>query len=130
MMWAAGQGGKASSHQAPSAVACHGKALPVANGYLAALARSPWRYDASMELILYSTGACTLCEQALDLLLSMPELSGLALRVVDVATEDALLQRYGERIPVLRFASREIDSPFDRDAVIGLLGPSVLLDEQ
>ena len=74
-----------------------------------------------MELVLYSTGGCTLCEQALDMLLSMPELSGLALRVVDVATEDELLQRYGERIPVLRFAGREIDPPLDRDAVMGLL---------
>ena len=55
------------------------------------------------------------------MLLSMPELSGLALRVVDVATEDALLQRYGERIPVLRFAGREIESPIDRDAVMRLL---------
>ena len=52
----------------------------------------------------------------------MPELSGLALRVVDVATEDELLRRYGERIPVLRFADREIDAPIERDAVIGLLG--------
>ena len=94
----------------------------MAKGYLAALARSPWRYDASMDLVLYSTGSCALCEQALDMLLSMPELSGLALRVVDVAAEDELLQRYGERIPVLRFAGREIDAPLDRDAVIDLVG--------
>ena len=52
----------------------------------------------------------------------MPELSGLALRVVDVATEDELLRRYGERIPVLRFAGQEIDAPIERDAVIDLLG--------
>ena len=123
MMWAAGQGGKATSHQAPSAAACHGIAAAVAKGYLAALARSPWRYDASMELVLYSTGGCALCEQALELLLSMPELSGLALRVVDVAAEDELLERYGERIPVLGFAGREIDSPLDRDGVIDLLAP-------
>ncbi len=53
----------------------------------------------------------------------MPELSGLALRVVDVAAEDELLERYGERIPVLGFAGREIDSPLDRDGVIDLLAP-------
>ena len=76
-----------------------------------------------MELVLYSTGSCALCEQALELLLSMPELSGLALRVVDVATEDELLRRYGERIPVLRFAGQEIDAPIERDAVIDLLAP-------
>lgn len=74
-------------------------------------------------MVLYSTGGCTLCEQALELLLSMPELSGLALRVVDVADQDELLQRYGERIPVLGFAGREIDPPLDRDTVMGLLTP-------
>ena len=56
------------------------------------------------------------------MLLSMPELRGLTLRVVDVATEDELLQRYGERIPVLCFEGREVDWPLDRDAVIGFLG--------
>lgn len=55
------------------------------------------------------------------MLLSMPELSGLALRVVDVAAKDELLERYGERIPVLCFAGREINSPINRDAVMGLL---------
>ena len=55
------------------------------------------------------------------MLLSMPEVSGLALRVVDVAAEDELLERYGERIPVLGFAGQEVDSPLDRDAVMGLL---------
>lgn len=74
-------------------------------------------------MVLYSTDGCALCERALDGLLSMPELSGLTLRVVDVATEDELLRRYGERIPVLRFADRETDSPLDRDAVIALLTP-------
>ena len=121
MRCAAGQGGRATSHQAPSAAARHGSAAAVAKGYLAALAGSPWRYDASMELVLYSTGSCALCEQALDMLLSMPELSGWALRVVDVAAEEELIQRYGERIPVLCFAGRELDSPFDPPAVIGLL---------
>ena len=49
-----------------------------------------------MELVLYSTDHCTLCDQALELLFSMPELAGQAVRVVDVATDDALLSRYGE----------------------------------
>jgi hypothetical protein len=63
-------------------------------------------------LVLLSTDHCSLCERALDLLLSMPELRGLALQVVDVADDDALTERYGERLPVLLGGGRELDWPF------------------
>lgn len=76
----------------------------------------------SNHLVLLSTTHCTLCEQALDLLLAMPELRGLSLRVVDVADDDALLGRYGARLPVLVApAGRELDWPFTRDDVAALL---------
>ena len=76
-----------------------------------------------MELVLYSTDHCTLCDQALELLFSMPELAGQPLRVVDVATDDALLDRFGERLPVLELygADVRLDWPFDAQAVLGLL---------
>lgn len=77
-------------------------------------------------MILYSTDHCTLCDQALELLFSMPELAGLPLRVVDVATEQTLLERLGERLPVLESPEngRQLDWPFDADAVLTLLsGP-------
>jgi len=74
-----------------------------------------------LKVILYSTDHCTLCEQALDLLLSMPELAGTQLKVVDVALDDALQARYGERLPVLELASgadsRALDWPFDAPIV-------------
>jgi len=66
-------------------------------------------------LTLYTTDHCTLCEQALDLLLSMPELAGLALSVRDVAADAVLTDRYGERLPVLAWdapGARELDWPF------------------
>lgn len=81
-----------------------------------------------MELVLYSTDHCTLCDQALELLFSMPELAGQAVRVVDVATDDALLSRYGERLPVLELNAaaedstvRILDWPFDAGTVLGAL---------
>ncbi len=81
-----------------------------------------------MELVLYSTDHCSLCEEALELLFSMPELAGQSVRVVDVATDDALLSRYGERLPVLALTSaagephpRSLDWPFDGEAVRDLL---------
>ncbi len=58
----------------------------------------------------------------MDLLLSMPELRGATLRVVDIAADDGLMRRYGEQIPVLHCDGREIEAPFDRDAVLGLVG--------
>jgi len=70
-----------------------------------------------LKLVLYSTDHCTLCERALDLLLSMPESRGLALQVVDVAEAPALLDRYGPRLPVLEVGGRELDWPFGRDDV-------------
>ena len=70
------------------------------------------------DLILYSTDHCALCEEALDLLLSMPELAGRSVRVVDLATlDDDLLERYGAKVPVLRAGDRELAAPFDREAV-------------
>lgn len=75
------------------------------------------------SLVLYSTDHCALCEEALDLLFSMPELRGLALQVVDVAEDDALLRRYGERIPVLRMDGREVDAPIDQAKVMRLINP-------
>ena len=74
-----------------------------------------------MRLVVFSTDHCTLCERALDLLLSMPELRGLTLDVVDVAADPALLESYGARLPVLSVESRELDWPFTREAVARLI---------
>jgi len=53
------------------------------------------------DLVLYSTEHCSLCDEALDLLFSMPELAGRSVRVVDVSDSDRLMALYGSRIPVL-----------------------------
>ena len=73
-------------------------------------------------LVLYSTDHCTLCEAAVEMLLHMPELRGWALQVVDIAGDEALLQGYGERIPVLRLDGRELGAPFGRRDVLQWLG--------
>ncbi|MDP6374484.1 MAG: glutaredoxin family protein [Pseudomonadales bacterium] len=75
-------------------------------------------------MILYSTDHCSLCEEALDLLLSMPELQGLALSVIDVAGSDRLTATYGERLPVLRAGLRELDWPFKSAEVAELIRAS------
>lgn len=60
----------------------------------------------------------------MDLLLSMPELGGCSVRVVDIAVDDALLLRYGERIPVLAAMGEgeEFAGPFERVRLSAWLG--------
>ena len=63
-------------------------------------------------LILYGTEGCHLCEQAQVLLRQL----GLLWRDVDISENDGLLERYGEKIPLLRRQDgRELGWPFDRD---------------
>ncbi len=70
-----------------------------------------------LQLVLYSTDHCALCDEALELLLNMPELVGHQLMVADISTDDVLLARFGERIPVLVCDHRQLDAPFDADDV-------------
>ncbi len=68
-----------------------------------------------MIVELYGTSGCHLCDQAKDIL----RLADIAYTPVDVADSDALLEKYGMRIPVLRRADSdaELGWPFDRIAV-------------
>jgi hypothetical protein len=76
----------------------------------------------AIELILYSTSACHLCEQALAL---MQPLLGEAVQVreVDISGSDELFQCYGTTIPVLRAPStgRELNWPFTAAEVLRFL---------
>ncbi len=75
-----------------------------------------------MTLTLYSTQACQLCDRALEMLRSMPELCHVKLDVIDIALDDELLSRYERVIPVVRSTSGEILWPFNADEVLALLG--------
>ncbi len=74
------------------------------------------------NLVLYSTDHCTLCEEALELLFSMPELQGFSLQVIDVATDPMLTELYGERLPVLSSGIVELDWPFNAATVREVIG--------
>ena len=80
---------------------------------------------AMIQLILYGTAGCHLCGEAEALLAQ-----GIARRpgryavtLTDIAGDDALLARYGERIPVLREAASgaELGWPFDAAALLDFL---------
>lgn len=76
-----------------------------------------------INLVMYGTSACSLCDQAFDLLSSMPELGGLTLRVIDVAADPVLAERYGSRLPVLVSGAAELDWVFTVEQVRRFLRP-------
>ena len=80
------------------------------------------RDPADSNLLLYTTSACSACDAALDLLQSMPELRGRTLRTIDVANDDALVETYGPRLPVLAVGGRELAWPFTAADVADLTG--------
>lgn len=72
------------------------------------------------QLYLYGTEGCHLCHDAQQLLLAL----NLGWDDVDIVDDDALLQRYGTRIPVLKHAGSgvELDWPFDLQQISTFLG--------
>jgi hypothetical protein len=75
------------------------------------------------DLILYSTSACHLCEEAERLLQPWAD-GGLSIRVDDISESDALFEKYGLTIPVLRRCDtgEELNWPFDQDSLARFLG--------
>jgi len=68
---------------------------------------------------LYGTSACHLCELAMDLVQSqLSDYADSAVESVDISESDALFERYGLSIPVLRHPdARELFWPFDAQQV-------------
>ena len=76
------------------------------------------------QLILYSTSHCHLCELAHALVAESTE--HIALKVIDVADDNALLARYGVRIPVLQRLDNkaELNWPFNAADILEFLSLS------
>jgi hypothetical protein len=53
------------------------------------------------HFILYSRSYCHLCDDMLEALQAMPQAAGLAVDILDVDADEALLRAYDERVPVL-----------------------------
>ena len=51
------------------------------------------------------------------MLFSMPDIAGLELRVVDIVSDDELLEKYGQRVPVLQLLT-SIDSLAEPDELV------------
>jgi len=77
-----------------------------------------------LRLTLFQRDDCHLCDLALEVLAQAraPEFES-----VFIDGDEVLEARYGERVPVLRDETRdvELDWPFDADALRGLLAGRV-----
>ena len=70
-----------------------------------------------IKLKLYSRIECPLCEYAEELL----QADGVPYDVVDIDDDEALIQQYHVRIPVLSNGNHELDWPFDSRSAKELL---------
>jgi glutaredoxin len=78
-----------------------------------------WKQEQAMDIRLYGTACCHLCEEAQAILHEL----GIQAEYVDIADDDELLERYGIRIPVLKRADTgaELGWPFDAEKVSGFV---------
>jgi hypothetical protein len=74
------------------------------------------------EVVLYGKAGCHLCEEAREVVESVRARRAFDLREVDVSLDPVLHARYGERIPVLAVAGREVfDYHVDPEELVRLL---------
>ena len=69
---------------------------------------------------LYTTSGCHLCEQVEAMIAYLFESAPLLkakfdILLVEIANDDDLMMRYGERIPVLSHCNSELGWPFELD---------------
>ena len=58
---------------------------------------------------LYTTLGCHLCEEAALLLSEVSTILQLSITEVEIAEDDALIEQYGVRIPVIQASHRQTD---------------------
>ena len=75
-----------------------------------------------MRVELLTTAGCHLCEQAQQVIArAAPQAQ---IELVDIGDDDALIEQYGELIPVLRHGNAELCWPFSLLDVRGFLSDS------
>lgn len=78
-----------------------------------------------MNVNFYTTVGCHLCEQALQVIARVQAGSHPELRIteIDIADDDALIERYGIRIPVVKIPDADADLgwPFNEQTLVQYL---------
>ncbi len=69
------------------------------------------------DVILYTTQGCHLCEQAAELIKSLPQPVNIV--STEIGDDDLLVARYGTTIPVIEFSSgSQLNWPFSQQDII------------
>ena len=73
-------------------------------------------------IIFFTTKGCHLCERAEKLLLALMQTHDLILESVDISDSEALVERYGILIPVIKDkkTEKELHWPFEADDITNL----------
>ena len=76
------------------------------------------------HLLFYTTVGCHLCDQAKAIYQATLNPDFFWVETVDIANSDALIERYGVRIPVIRHepSGRELGWPFGPEELVEFLG--------
>lgn len=76
-----------------------------------------------LSLTLYSTSGCHLCEVAEALIVPLLATHPCVVEVIDIAEADALIERYGTRIPVLQRTDTgdELGWPFSAEDFLAFI---------
>ena len=77
-----------------------------------------------MKLRVYSTESCSLCEEVIEKLFGLSHGDGIELTIVDVSSDEDLLSKFGEYIPVLETDNEVLRSPFDDEKMMLFLNIS------
>lgn len=79
------------------------------------------------HFIFYHTEYCHLCELALALITPYQQHLDLAIQHCDIVHDDALLEQYGVRIPVLQHQHSQLELawPFDEESLHAFLVATV-----
>lgn len=77
-------------------------------------------YKVMVQLVLYSTSHCHLCEQAEALLISLTIQYDITWIPIEIADDNDLIEKYGIKIPVIKRIDNhtEINWPFSREEII------------
>lgn len=82
---------------------------------------------AMLNFVFLTTQGCHLCEVAEDLLVANLKSELHQVDMIDIAYDDKLLERYGERIPVLKNedTDEELNWPFDASQLVSFVAQEI-----
>lgn len=72
-----------------------------------------------MVLKMFSTAGCHLCDLAVEQIQQLPPALMVQLEIIEIGDDDTLVEQYGTRIPVIRFADNsELNWPFAQQDIL------------